>query len=180
MPKHQQFKQGGISSMRQNMWQIAIVSVLALGLVLTPAVATPPVKAAPAKAAANSSTTSEVVTALHEANTLLDTAIHDYDGHRAKAVGEVHHAIHELSSHHHKSTNGATTPAAKVAAKEAKPANGAATTTPGENQAQSDKQLKQALEILSGLSGSLPKNHAKASGHVQTAIEELNVALKIK
>jgi|SRR5579872_3062398 len=157
--------------MRQNIWHLAIAS-LAIGLILTPSQASPPLKAVPVKtstAAANAH--SELVTALHQAKTLLDTAIHDYDGHRAKAVGEIHHAIHELTPHaHHKH-------AAAPAAKAEKPA---ATTIPGETQAQSDTQLKQALQILNGIGGQIPKNHTKAAGHIQLAIEELNIALKIK
>ncbi len=150
--------------MRSNMWQAAIPSILALGLATT-IEAAPPAKTNPSKT--STSGNSELVTALHQAKTLLDTAIHDYDGHRAKAVGEIHHAIHELSPHHHKATHS-----------NAKPAN--ETTTPGETQAQSDARLKQSLQILSGLQGQMPKHHAKATGHVEKAIEELNVALKIK
>lgn len=146
--------------MRKTMLQAGVLAVLGLALVVTPASAKfPPVKGA--SKAANSSGT---VTSLHEAKTLLDTAIHDYDGHRAKAVEEVRHALHELAPHH-KGT-------AKAGAK-----GGQANTTPGENQAQSDTQLKQALKILSSL-GETPS--AKANGHIQTAITELNTALKIK
>lgn len=161
--------------MRQHLCQLIFAGILAFGITLTPAEAAPQTKGN-AKKAATSSTTSEVVTELHQAKALLETAIHDYDGHRAKAVGEIHHALHELTAHHHKAGNGAaTTPAAK----QEKPKE-AATTTPGETQAQSDKQLKQALQILSGLSGQIPKNHVKSATHIQNAIEELNVALKIK
>lgn len=152
--------------MRNIKWQVATVAVLALGLVLTPVANASflPTKVKTAKPATPAQNHGELLTALHQAKTLLDTAIHDYDGHRAKAVGEVHHAIHELSQHH-KGT------APKAAA--------TATTTPVETQAQSDMQLKQALQILSEVGGNIPKTH-KAVGHVQTAIEELNVALKIK
>ena len=151
--------------MRFNMWHTVIPSVLALSLVM-PVEAAPPAKTSSAKTSAPAG--SGLATALHQAKTLLDTAIHDYDGHRAKAVGEIHHAIHELSPHHHKANH----------ANQAKPAN--ETTTPGETQAQSDMQLKQALQILSNLQGQVPKNHAKAAGHIEKAIEELNTALKIK
>jgi hypothetical protein len=164
--------------MRLNKWQMAILSVLAL--VVSPVLAAPPAKTTTGKAAASTTNTGELVTTLHQAKTLLETAIHDYDGHRAKAVEEIHHAIHELTPHHHHKAANAATGAAKPAAREEKPANAAATTTPGENQAQSDMKLKQALQILSGLSGQFPKNHTKPAGHIQTAIEELNVALKIK
>jgi hypothetical protein len=106
----------------------------------------------------------EVVTALHNAKLLLDTAIHDYDGHRAAAVGEIKHAIEELDRHLAKKVEGPTL-----------------TTTPGETQAISDAQLKQAHEILTELSGHIPaKQHPKAVEHVGKAVEQLAIALKIR
>jgi hypothetical protein len=148
--------------------QVAAVAALSVGLFAVPAsAANPPAT----KAAKATTTTSSTLTALHQAKTLLDTAIHDYDGHRAKAVEEVHHAIKELSPHHngvgHK---GAKTAAAATGAKQ--------TTTPGETQQQSDAQLKQALEILSGLHQN--QGNAKVGTHLTNAITELNTALKIK
>jgi hypothetical protein len=156
------------------MWRAMVWAILAGGLAITPVSAGGPTKANSGKAStATTGTTSEVVTGLHQAKTLLDTAIHDYDGHRGKAVSELHHAIHELTPHtQHKATGAAKGNAAKGnAAKGAKE-----TTTPGENQAQSDAQLKQALQLLSGLEVS----NAKAATHIKNAIGELNVALKIK
>jgi hypothetical protein len=150
-------------------WQASAIAVLGLGLILAPAAAKAPAKSPP-KAAAKSTTATgnaNVVATLHQAKTLLDTAIHDYDGHRAKAVQEIHHAIKELAPHTlHK----------KGAAPAVKNANPGA--TPGETQEQSDKQLKQALQLLSSLNGQV--SHAKASTHLQNAVGELNVALKIK
>ena len=78
--------------MRLTMCQAGVWAVLGLALALTPASAKGPAKA--------KSGTSEVVTSLHEAKVLLESAAHDYDGHRAKAVEEIRHAIHELAPHH--------------------------------------------------------------------------------
>jgi uncharacterized membrane protein YccC len=161
--------------MRNNMWRLMVWAILAAGAVVSPASAGGPTKAATGKTAApakgTNSANSTLVTTLHQAKTLLDTAIHDYDGHRGKAVAELHHAIHELS--------GATNHKANGAAKNNKAAAGAKqTTTPGETQAQSDAQLAQAVKLLEGLSGQV--TNAKAATHVQTAITELNAALKIK
>jgi hypothetical protein len=163
--------------MRHDMWRAMVWAILAGGLVIAPVSASAPPKASSGKGStAAAGNTSTVVTGLHQAKTLLDTAIHDYDGHRGKAVEELHHAIRELTPHTHKANGGNAAGAAK--------ANGGGgakqTTTPGETQAQSDAQLKQALELLSGLSGQIPNTHPKAEAHIQTAIAELNVALKIK
>ncbi len=155
--------------MLRDVWRTMAWAILAGGLVITPVSAGGPTKANSGKdSTATNGATSATVTALHQAKTLLDTAIHDYDGHRGKAVSELHHAIHELTPHtQHKAAGAAKGNAAK-GTKE--------TTTPGETQAQSDAQLKQALQLLSGLEVS----NAKAATHIKTAIGELNVALKIK
>jgi hypothetical protein len=169
------------SVMRKTMQRAGTLAILTVGLVLSAnATAAGPQEK---KAAKNSTAASgDVLTSLHQAKTLLDTAIHDYDGHRAKAVEELHHALHELSPHHHNkgakgtgATATATKEAEKVANKEAPKG-----TTPGETQAQSDMQLKQALQILGGLNGQIPAAHPKASEHLRNAVSELNVALKIK
>ena len=53
-------------------------------------------------------------------------------------------------------------------------------------QAQSDARMSQALRTLQGISmqlsnqGSGTMGHARASGHVQQAIHELNTALSIR
>jgi hypothetical protein len=48
-----------------------------------------------------------------------------------------------------------------------------------EPQAQSDAQLRQAMQLLNGVHGQLGNNH-KASTHIQSAITELNTALRIR
>lgn len=161
--------------MRVNLLRAMVLAIPALGLTIVSASAAntsvPKNNTGKAAAAAASPTANPTVTTLHKAKILLETAIHDYDGHRAKAVEEIHHAIKELAPHHtgHKATG--TTAAKGTGAKE--------TTTPGETQAQSDAQLKQALELLNGLNAKEISN-AKAVTHLQTAIAELNTALKIK
>jgi hypothetical protein len=158
--------------MRLDMLRAMVWGMLGVGLVVVPvSAANGPTKVNSGNASTATAGNANTLTALHQVKTLLDTAIHDYDGHRAKAVGEIHHAIHELTPHTqgHKAT-GAAKGKAAGGAKE--------TTTPGETQAQSDAQLKQALQLLSGLSGQV--SNAKAATHIQTAITELNTALKIK
>ena len=80
---------------------VAGLAALALSLqsasAAVPVVPTGAVAAAPAKAA---------LVNLHAAKTLLEKADHDYDGHRAKAVQQINHAIEELHPHH---ANAATT-----------------------------------------------------------------------
>jgi hypothetical protein len=148
--------------MNARFWIAGSCAVVAAAVLFTTAEAAG--RQAPPAKKAKTATTAETVAALHQAKLLLETAIHDYDGHRAKAVGEIHHAIRELAPNHK--------PAAKGTKKEGEP-----TTTPGETQAQSDAKLKQALEILNGIGGVA---NAKATGHLQTAVAELNTALKIK
>jgi hypothetical protein len=106
----------------------------------------------------------EVVTELHNAKLLLDTAIHDYDGHRAAAVGEIKSAISALTPHLAKKVEGPTL-----------------TTTPGETQAESDAQLTQAHGILAELGTHISaKQHPKAVENIGKAVDHLAIALKIK
>ena len=136
------------------------------------------------KAGQNSGNSTAALAALQQAHTLLAGANHDYDGYRAKAEHHITQAMHELG-HQHGATGagtthkGGTAPANQGAAA---PANKGAAVQGNANkepQAQSDAQLKQALQLLSGLQGHLPNTH-KAAAHVQSAITELNTALKIK
>lgn len=182
--------------MQLNVWRAAVWAVLAMGLAITPgysAGAPPKTNSGHTSTPAANANTNEVLTGLHQAKTLLETAIHDYDGHRAKAVEELHHAIHELTPHNHNNNNsgnkGHKTGANVAGAAKGNAANAAKgnaaggakqTTTPGETQAQSDAQLKQALQLISGLSGQIPNTHPKAETHLKNAVGELNAALKIK
>lgn len=163
--------------MRITLWQATAVAALGLGLVIAPvAEANGPAKTATKKGAKGNA--SAALESLHQAKALLETAIHDYDGHRAKALEEVHHAIKELTPHVQGKGKGGA--AANKAANNAANAGNKLGTTPGETQAQSDKQLKQALEILASVNGQIPAQHTKATTHVGNAVGELNTALKIK
>jgi chromosome segregation ATPase len=99
---------------------------------------------------------------LHQVATQLQNADHDYKGHRAKAVEEIHAAIKSLqpAGHHH-----AQHATAHKHNKEA--------------QAASDAQLQQAVKELAAIETQLPPG-SKAVASVQAAIGELNTALKIK
>src|SRR5262245_65362650 len=56
-----------------------------------------------AKKALHKAEHATILADLHQAKLLLDIALHDYHGHRAKADHEVHKAIHLLEhGHHHK------------------------------------------------------------------------------
>ena len=101
--------------------------------------------------------------ALRTAYGLLAIADRDYQGHRAKAAAEVHHALRELGfRHEHKVVEG------KVIAEK----------DMHEAQQRSDAQLRQAQQILQGIQ--IVGNHPKAANHVQAAIGEIGTALTIK
>jgi hypothetical protein len=132
-----------------------------------------------ASGAAGQATNAAAVTALHQVEALLASAIHDYDGHRAKAAHLVRQAIHELHPHH---ATGTKTGQGKnnVPAKGNKPNNnGNNGNANQQTQAQSDAKLQQAMQALNTIQGQLA--HApKAAAHVQTAVKELTTALQIK
>jgi len=149
--------------------------------------------------------THQEIAALRTAHQLLAQAKHDYEGHRAKAMHEIHQAIHAMLPNHAKPANGNTT--AKGAGSTPNGTTGAGTppngtkgagnTTNGtktpnqgaggtgaagkETQAQSDALLKKAQQILQTVHGQMGgKHHAKAKGLVQAAIQHLNTALEIR
>jgi hypothetical protein len=99
---------------------------------------------------------------LKKAHHLLVEAIHDYDGHRAKAAHEVHKAMKELGYEH------------KAGAKSG--AKGSVK----EDQAASDAKLREAHELLRKAETYLTKHHPKAHANVHAAIGEISIALKIK
>jgi hypothetical protein len=110
---------------------------------------------------------------LRQVHTLLATADHDYNGHRAKAAQHVTQALRELGGHHAGANHKAGTGQGRAAGQNAA---GNRVRLP---QAQSDAQLQKALQLLGGLGGQI-QNHPTAAGHVQSAITELNTALKIR
>jgi hypothetical protein len=173
--------------MRTHSWQAILRGGLAFGFVAfaVPLLsANPPVAPHPriAKGTSNpgasatknaaSANKNAVVTVLHQAHALLQSANHDYDGHRAKAAEQVMHAIHALGHHHHHGQHTALQAAQQIAGAFG---GGGAIKEP---QAQSDAQLKQAGQLLTSLNGSVP--NAKAAEHIQAALSELNTALKIR
>jgi hypothetical protein len=155
-----------------------------------------PNPAAQAAAAKNQATHAALIGELQQAATLLEQAIHDYDGHRAAALHGVHQAMHALKHdmHHHNKT-GATvkqpkpanpTTGGTAAAPQQQTANKPKNTNANkETQAASDAQLKQAMtglqSVLNQL-GSLPQGpkHVHAEEHVKKAIHHLHTALEIK
>ena len=142
-------------------------------------------RTSPSTANANGHTAA--IEALHQAHTLVAGANHDYDGHRAKAEHMISQALHELGHQHRAS--GSNTMGQKGSVTTATGKKGASTTgikgvvgqgqANKEPQAQSDEQLQKAIQLLSGLKSQLPTTH-KAAAHVQSAIGELNAALKIR
>jgi hypothetical protein len=122
----------------------------------------------------------QVIAALRSAMSLLAQADHDYQGHRARALGHVGTAVRHLE------------PAA-VRRNQPNPAmafqnagNGAgAGKKNAMPQATSDAHLRNAMQQLNAVHtqltnfGSTP-NHARARGSVQNAIQELNIALNIR
>jgi hypothetical protein len=117
---------------------------------------------------AKTSADPQIVQALQSAHQVLAGANHDYKGHRVLAMHQIRLALKQLGH----------TPAAS-ATKKAHPAKKAAHSAKlavHEDQAKSDAQLKQAQQILQGISG---LSNAKAA-HVSAAIAEINTALSIR
>ena len=139
---------------------------LSAGLLTAATVAAAPTKVPPPVDPA----VAPFVKVLHEVVLLLNEANHDYDGHRAKAVHEVHNAIHALHPHH-KHPGVTVKPPVK-----APPVK--------EDQKVSDAQLTRALQILQTLQPSLASsstpNVQKAAVDVAAAITEIKTALAIK
>jgi hypothetical protein len=120
---------------------------------------------------------------LWEAYVLLADANHDYDGHRARAVGQVKDALRLLDA----SIMRKGTPAEKaVTAAEEKMARAAVAARnklPKDVEAQrlSDEQLRVARELLVRVDAALAQGkQVKAAEHVRNAIGELNIALAIR
>jgi hypothetical protein len=112
----------------------------------------------------------QVVLELNQTRALLQQANHDYDGFRAKAVGQVTKAIHALvQGRPHKTVH------------HAHPSQPAV----HEPQAKSDAQLRQAMQQLQVVLNQLGTRNGDpqagaAMTHVQAALADLNQALKIR
>jgi hypothetical protein len=116
-----------------------------------------------------------VVTNLRSAHKLLAEADRDYEGHRAKAAEEIHNALRELGYRPKKAPPGSAANPGTVAPKT--PSGQAPVHEP---QANSDAQLRQALEILQGVSQQLGNGQPKVAAKVKAAIGEINTALGIR
>jgi hypothetical protein len=99
---------------------------------------------------------------LHEIKLLLESADHDYKGHRVAAIREINAAIRDLGGH-------------------AKGTGGGGNREP---QTLSDEQLKTAVADLAAieknLGASTHPQAATAAAAVAAAIKELNIALMIR
>jgi hypothetical protein len=185
-------------------------AVLSMGVALSAFLFVPSAQAIPGKgkaAAAGKAQEKGVVQELKSAKALLEKADHDYQGHRARAVHEIHEALKALGHHHQagaaaqKSGTGGKAGAAKKGAGAAnvgagkgggkkgtagfaKAGNAGGGKGGNEQQVVSDAQLKQALHQLTmahaQLRSSRAVHHAMAAQKVQAAIGELHTALKIK
>jgi len=149
---------------RRVRWAVLSAAVLACAV---------PSWAAPGKAPADPQTL-ELIQQLHRAHHLLAEANHDYDGHRARAAEEIHKAVKALEAsmphHKHKPLQSAVKPAREPAVRE--------------EQAKSDEQLREARKLLKvvekELATSSGEHHQKALADVARAVEEIDIALKIK
>jgi hypothetical protein len=137
-------------------------------------------KAASAVISQGKLTEAEVLT---NALILLEGANHDYNGHRAKAIHAVKTAINILDASVLK--NG--TPQQKVAAVQdkavVKATDAATKRTPAlhELQVASDLQMRQAGQILLQIRPTLAANKQnRVLPHVDTALKEIGIALKIR
>ena len=121
---------------------------------------------------AKTSADPQIVQALQSAHKVLAGANHDYKGHRVLAMHQIHMALQKLGQ----------TPAASAAKTSAHPARKSAHSAKAavhEDQAKSDAQLKQAQQILQGISGLSNAKHGAAT-HVSAAVREINTALSIR
>jgi hypothetical protein len=121
--------------------------------------------------------------ALRDAYLLMAGANHDYDGHRVKAMRHLEKAVGILD----KSIMAKGTAMQKAMTvledQAAAAAKGGAQATPAlhENQRASDAQMRKALVLVAEVQKVLAQNKRAAPlGHVNDAIKEVNIALKIR
>jgi hypothetical protein len=169
----------------QKLWRKMRSSILfaLAGFLVVPAAARAQVPLVLTGPAANQAIKLDELAKLKSAKKLLEEANHDYQGHRARAVHAIHQAIREIE---HKGKgigkHAPTTPANAAAKAAVRAAKASAPKTPAvhEAQAASDTQLRAAEQLLLKAQAELSTGrHPKASAHVQTAIQELEIALKI-
>jgi hypothetical protein len=137
------------------------------------------------KSKGNGTNTSSLFsTQVAELNTtikLLQAADHDYQGHRAQAVHDIHQAIHAL--HPTAKNNKSSTKSGQVTGKKSSVKGKNLAKGKGANkepQAVSDAQLKQAISQLNIVRGQLKAAPPAALNSIQAAVKQLQVALTIK
>jgi hypothetical protein len=95
---------------------------------------------------------------------LLQSANHDYKGHRAKAVKEIGYAIHLLQPR----VKHVQTPVRKPLQPNREP------------QALSDAQLREAIDQLQSIQAQIAGRHPRAEAALLAATKELKIALTIR
>jgi hypothetical protein len=127
-----------------------------------------------------------VIARLRSVHASLARINHDYQGHRVRAMHAVSMAIRQLS-HRSMVYRGAGFAPGVNNGQRMGMRQGGAGAGRGQpmTQAQSDARMSQDLRTLQGISMQLSSHgsttgHARASGHVQNAIQELRVALSIR
>jgi hypothetical protein len=136
-----------------------------------------------------------IVSRLRSVHSTLARIDHDYQGHRARAMQQVSMAIRQLS---HRSmyyrgmgynsgmNNGQGMGMGMGMRRMGAGGVGGARRGMRMSQAQSDARMSQALRTLQGIGmqlsnqGNSTMGHGRASGHIQYAIHELNVALSVR
>ena len=130
-----------------------------------------------------------IVSRLRSVHASLARLDHDYQGHRVRAMHSISLAIRQLS---HRSMiyggSGFASGMNNGRANGLRPGGPGAGGRRGQpmSQAQSDARMGQALRSLQGINmqfasqGTNTSGHARARGHIQVAIRELNTALSIR
>jgi hypothetical protein len=134
-----------------------------------------------------------IVSRLRSVYRNLATIDHDYQGHRVRAMHAVSMAIRQLShrSMVYRGTGFGRGMNNAMAMGMRRAGNAGGNLAGGRrrmrmSQAQSDARMNQALRTLQGINmqlssqGSNTSGHARARGHVQHGIRELNIALSVR
>jgi hypothetical protein len=131
-----------------------------------------------------------IVSRLRSVHSSLARIDHDYQGHRARAMQQISMAIRQLS---HRSMfyrgmgyNSGMNNGQGMGMRRMGFNGGGGRGGMRMSQAQSDARMSQALRTLQGIGmqlsnqGNSTMGHGRASGHIQYAIHELNVALSVR
>jgi hypothetical protein len=151
----------------------------------------------------NQANAHDTIATLHIAKQLLEGANHDYNGHRARAMHEIHEAIQELGHHNQNQSsqagNGGQGSGQTLGMKHSTSSGGHSAHAGGHSslrqghsnqnsqgtgsqlsQAESDAQLGAAHQLLVAVQGQMAGKHAGAAAHVQVAVQEVQAALQVK